>query len=59
MAQQSVIAVGTPQTFRATLARALEVEPEDVGWVQSVTAAEEVLVGVDEPVNVLVLSPEI
>lgn len=59
MTQASIFAVGTPQTFRATLARALEVEPEDVGWVQSVTAAEEVLVGADEPVNVLVLSPEI
>ncbi len=56
---QSVIAVGTPQTFRATLARALEIEPEDVGWVQSVTAAEEALVETDEPVDVLVLSPEV
>jgi pilus assembly protein CpaE len=59
VAQQSVLAVGTPQAFRSTLARALEVEPEDVGWVQSVTAAEEVLVAVDEPVDVLVLSPEV
>ncbi len=58
MAQQ-VIAVGTPQTFRATLARALEVEPEDVGWVTSVTAAEETLVEADEPPHVLVLSPEV
>jgi pilus assembly protein CpaE len=56
---QQVLAVGTPQTFRATLARALEVEPDDVGWVQSVTAAEEVLVESDDPVDVLVLSPEI
>ena len=56
---QAVIAVGTPQTFRTTLARALEVEPEDVGWVQSVTAAEEVLVETDEPIDVLVLSPEV
>jgi pilus assembly protein CpaE len=55
----SVLAVGTPQTFRSTLARAMEVEPEDVGWVQSVTAAEEVLVGADDPVDVLVLSPEV
>jgi pilus assembly protein CpaE len=54
-----VIAVGTPQTFRTTLARALEVETDDVGWVQSVTAAEEILVEADEPVNVLVLSPEV
>src|ERR671937_785271 len=54
-----VIAVGTPQSFRSTLARALEVEPEDVGWVQSATAAEEVLVETDEPVDVLVVSPEV
>lgn len=59
MTDHPVIAVGTPQTFRTTLARALEVEPDDVGWVQSVTAAEEILVETDEPVNVLVLSPEI
>ncbi len=54
-----VIAVGTPQTFRTTLARALEVEPDDIGWVQSVVAAEEILVSGGEPVNVLVLSPEV
>jgi pilus assembly protein CpaE len=56
---QQVLAVGTPQTFRSTLARALEVEPDDVGWVQSVTAAEEVLVENNDPVDVLVLSPEV
>ena len=55
-----VLAVGTPQSFRATLARALEVEPDDIGWVQSVVAAEEMLVERgDGPVEVLVLSPEI
>ena len=57
--QQSVIAVGTPQSFRTTLARALEVDPEDVGWAQSVVAAEEILVGSYEGVDVLVLSPEV
>lgn len=56
---QSVIAVGTPQSFRTTLARALEVEPQDIGWVQSVTAAEEVLVETGEPIDVLVLSHEV
>ena len=55
----SVIAVGTPQSFRTTLARALECEPEDIGWVQSVTAAEEVLVEGREPIDVMVLSPEV
>jgi pilus assembly protein CpaE len=57
--QQSVIAVGTPQSFRTTLARALEVEPEDVGWAQSVVAAEELLVEADSPIDVLVLSPDV
>jgi pilus assembly protein CpaE len=57
--QQSVIAVGTPQSFRATLARALEVEPEDIGWAQSVVAAEELLVEADSPIDVLVLSPDV
>ena len=40
MIQQQVIAVGTPQSFRAALARSLEVEDDAVGWVQSVVAAE-------------------
>jgi pilus assembly protein CpaE len=57
--QQAVFAVGTPQSFRSTLARALEVDPDDVGWVQSVTAAEEVLVETDDAIDVLVLSPEV
>jgi pilus assembly protein CpaE len=57
--QQPVIAVGTPQSFRATLARALEIDQEGIGWVQSVTAAEEVLVETGEPIDVLVLSPEV
>ncbi len=56
---QTVLAVGTPQTFRTTVARALEVEADDVGWVQSVTAAEEILVEKGDPVDVLVLSPEV
>jgi hypothetical protein len=57
--QHSVIAVGTPQSFRTTLSRALECEPEDIGWVQSVTAAEEIMVEARDPVSVLVLSPEV
>jgi len=57
--QQQVIAVGTPQSFRTALARSLEVEPDEVGWVQSVTAAEEILVETDTVAHVLVLSPEV
>jgi len=56
---QTIFAVGTPQTFRATLARALEIEPDDVGWTPSVTAAEEALVEADDPIDVLVLSPDV
>jgi pilus assembly protein CpaE len=55
----SVVAVGTPQSFRQQLARALEVEVEEVGWVQSATAAEELLINAYSAVDVLVLSPEV
>ena len=58
MIQQQVIAVGTPQSFRAALARSLEVEDDAVGWVQSVVAAEEILVEqTDHSAHVLVVSP--
>jgi pilus assembly protein CpaE len=57
--QQQVIAVGTPQSFRSALARALEVEFDAVGWVQSVVAVEEMLGHSDHPAHVLVLSPEV
>src|SRR4030095_11064081 len=58
--QQQVIAVGTPQSFRAALARSLEVEDDAVGWVQSVVAAEEILVDhSDHSAHVLVVSPEV
>ena len=59
MTEASVVAVGTPQSFRQQLARALEVEAEEVGWVQSATAAEELLIHAYHPVDVLVLSPEV
>jgi len=55
----SVVAVGTPQSFRQQLARSLEVEPDEVGWVQSATAAEELLITAYTGVDVLVLSPEV
>jgi pilus assembly protein CpaE len=59
MAEVSVVAVGTPQSFRQQLARSLEVEPDEIGWVQSATAAEELLINAFGPVDVLVLSPEV
>ena len=59
MTEAGIVAVGTPQSFRQQLARALEVEPEEVGWVQSATAAEELLIHAFGPIDVLVLSPEV
>ncbi len=59
MTEASVVAVGTPQSFRQQLARSLEVEVDEVGWVQSATAAEELLISAYSPVDVLVLSPEV
>jgi pilus assembly protein CpaE len=57
--EASVVAVGTPQSFRQQLARALEVEADEVGWVQSATAAEELLINAYNHVDVIVLSPEV
>jgi pilus assembly protein CpaE len=57
--EASVVAVGTPQSFRQQIARSLELEAEEVGWVQSATAAEEMLINAYAPVDVLVLSPEV
>lgn len=59
MNETSIVAVGTPQSFRQQLARALEIEPEEIGWVQSATAAEELLIHSFSAVEVLVLSPEV
>jgi pilus assembly protein CpaE len=57
--EASVVAVGTPQSFRQQLARAIEMGPDEVGWVQSATAAEELLINAYQPIDVLVLSPEV
>ena len=59
MTEASVVAVGTPQSFRQQIARAMEVEPEEIGWAQSATVAEELLINAFTPVDVLVLSPEV
>ena len=59
MTDASVVAVGTPQSFRQQVARAIEMGPEEVGWVQSATAAEELLINAYRTIDVLVLSPEV
>ena len=59
MTEASVVAVGTPQSFRQQIARALEVETDEIGWAQSATAAEELLINAFTPIDVLVLSPEV
>ena len=60
MTEQKVIAVGTPQSFRAALARSMEAEIDEIGWVQSVIGAEEILAEqTDQMGRVLVLSPEV
>ena len=59
MTDASVVAVGTPQSFRQQVARAVEMGADEVGWVQSATAAEELLINAYQPIDVLVLSPEV
>jgi pilus assembly protein CpaE len=57
--ESGVVAVGTPQSFRQQLGRALEIDPGELDWVPSATAAEELIVNADDPIDVLVLSPEV
>jgi pilus assembly protein CpaE len=52
-----VVAVGAPQTFRQQVARTMEIEPDDIGWLPSVTAVEESLLSGREWADVVVLSP--
>jgi pilus assembly protein CpaE len=56
-----VIAIGAPPTFRQQVARSLDLEPDLIDWMPSVTAAEAYLS--DErgsiSANVLVLAPSI
>lgn len=58
MTDARVVAVGSPPTFRAQVARALEVTPEDVEWVPSVAAVEELLSN-GPAADVVVLSPAV
>lgn len=57
MSDFEVVAVGAPPTFRQTVARALERDPQDVEWVPSVSAAEGFLAQKPGAVQVLVVSP--
>jgi pilus assembly protein CpaE len=52
-----VMAVGAPPTFRMQVARALDVVPETVEWVPTVSAAEEALATLRDPPSAVVLSP--
>lgn len=54
-----IVAVGSPQTFRGQVARALEVEIDQIDWMPSVTAAEEYLNKRESFVHLVVMSPGI
>ncbi|MDQ3660038.1 MAG: hypothetical protein M3454_03055, partial [Actinomycetota bacterium] len=61
MSRPMVVAVGPPQAFKIQIAQALEADPEDIHWVPTVTAAEEMLGernGGRTP-GLLILSPEV
>lgn len=54
-----VLAIGSPPEFRDQVARCLHLDPEDVDWLPSVTAAEESVVVKNLSPHVLVLSHEV
>jgi DNA-binding NarL/FixJ family response regulator len=59
MKGHSIIAAGTPVSFREEVARAIAVEPGEIGWLQSMPAIEEYLMSAHAPVDLIVLSPEV
>jgi pilus assembly protein CpaE len=59
MATPRILAIGTPPTFRQDVANALDMGPDAVDWLPSVTAAEEFLVVRHMSPHVIALSPDI
>lgn len=59
MTSARVLAIGTPPTFRQEVARALDMSPDSVDWLPSVTAAEEFIVVRHMQPHVIVLSAEV
>jgi len=52
-----ILSVGAPQTFRQQVARTLDLEPDDIGWMPSVTSVEESILSGRDWADVVVLSP--
>lgn len=59
MTDVQLVAVGSPPTFRQQVARALAVGPDDVEWVPTVAAAEDLLTSNSDPTGVVVLSASV
>lgn len=59
MTEARVVAVGTSPTFRQQVARALEVAPDIIGWMPSVSAVEEAIEGQKRLADVVVLAPAV
>ena len=59
MTPAKVLAIGAPPTFRQDIARSLNMSPEGVDWLPSVTAAEEFVVVRHLCPDVLALSPDV
>lgn len=59
MRDPRVLAIGAPPSFRDQVARCLNLEPDDVDWLPSVTAAEESVVVKNLAPHVLVCSHEV
>ena len=59
MSSPTILAIGSPPSFRQQVAGSLGLAPESVDWLPSVTAAEEFVVVRHMTPDVLVLSPEV
>jgi pilus assembly protein CpaE len=59
MSSPTILAIGSPSSFRQQVAGAIGLAPESVDWLPSVTAAEEFVVVRHMAPDVLVLSPDV
>jgi hypothetical protein len=58
MRKNSVIAAGWPAGFRQEVAGALQADPGEIVWLQSMPSVEEYLMGPHPPIALIVLSPK-
>ncbi len=59
MSRFRIVAVGGDQSFRPFVAGALRASPEAIGWTPSVQTAQQAVLRAKEPIDLVVLAPDV